>query len=241
MQTFFELLTVLGRIITIFPLLLILALYMGKRSIGQLPIFDFLVIVTLASVTGADIADPNVNHIFTAFAIVMISLLQKGVATLIIKHRKIGKWLTFEPTIVISQGVFQVQNLQRIQYSIDNVLQMLREKNIFSLEDVELAIIEANGQLSVVKTNSKSEVTLEDLHLQKKKSGIAFPFIIEGQVYEEVLAKFQLDHVWVDEQLQQHGVQNIHDVFFASISKEKDVHISLRTKENTEENSLLFH
>jgi uncharacterized membrane protein YcaP (DUF421 family) len=69
---------VLGRIFTILPLLLFLGLYMGKRSIGEIPVFDFLVVLVLGSVVGADIADPKIDHIHTVVAMLAIALLQKS-------------------------------------------------------------------------------------------------------------------------------------------------------------------
>ncbi len=148
MDSIFDLLNVIGRIFTILPLLLAVTLVMGKRSIGELPVFDFLVILTLGSVVGADIAEPKVNHLFTMFAVVAIASLQMFVSYLKIKNRKFGRLVTFEPTIVIYKGQFLVNNMQAIRYSIDNVLQMLREKDVFNVTDVELAIIEANGSSS---------------------------------------------------------------------------------------------
>src|SRR5690606_13929641 len=93
MNSIKEILLVYGRIITILPLLLVMTLYMGKRSIGQLPVFDLLIIITLGSVVGADIADPHVEHIHTAFAIVGIAILQRVITYLILRHRKIGRAL----------------------------------------------------------------------------------------------------------------------------------------------------
>ncbi len=75
---------VAGRIITTFPLMLTVALFMEKRSIGELPMFDFLIIIALGAVVGADIADPKIEHLHTAVAIILIGLLQRGVSTLAI-------------------------------------------------------------------------------------------------------------------------------------------------------------
>lgn len=97
METVKELLLVAGRIVTIFPLILLTTLYMGKRSIGELPVFDFLVIISLGAVVGADIADPNIEHLHTSFAIVLIGIIQRTVSYLVIRSRKFGKWITFEP------------------------------------------------------------------------------------------------------------------------------------------------
>lgn len=157
MQTVKEILLVYGRIITILPLLLFVTLFMGKRSIGELPVFDFLVVITLGSVVGADIADPKVEHIHTAFAVVGVALLQRLITNLILRNRKIGKALTFEPTIVIMDGIFKVENLRKIHYSLDNVLQMLREKEVFDVSDVQIGIVEANGRISVYKKQIKHQ------------------------------------------------------------------------------------
>ena len=221
-----ELLLVAGRILTILPLMLFVALYMGKRSIGELPVFDFLVIITLGAVVGADIADPSVPHIHTAVAIVLIGLFQRLVSKIAIKYRKIGHLITFEPTIVIQDGNFIVKNLKKQRYSIDNVLQMLREKNIFDISDVHLGIIEANGRLSILKKDSKASVTIEDLDLVKKASSISYPVIIDGKVYKEVLEKLNLNELWLNQQLLNANIKEVKEVFFASVNDKNEIHIS---------------
>ncbi|ARK32520.1 DUF421 domain-containing protein [Halalkalibacter krulwichiae] len=202
MEVLKESVIILARIITIFPFFLLITQYMGKRSIGEMPIFDFLIIMTLANVVGADIADPNVNHVYTYLAIIVIPLMQRLTAYLSITHRKIGKKITFEPTLVIQDGKLLVENLKRIRYSIDNVLQMLRQKNIFDISDVEIAIIEANGQISVLKKESKLEVTIEDINLKKKSKSLSYPLIVEGKIYEDILTYLGLNRQWLIAELQ---------------------------------------
>jgi len=227
-----EMLLLAGRIITIFPLMLVVALYMGKRSIGELPVFDFLVIIALGAVVGADIADPKIEHLHTAVAIVLIGLLQKGVSTWAIRSRKIGKWITFEPTVVVHKGVLLKQNLQKVRYSIDNILQMLREKDIFHLEEVELAVLEANGKLTVYKKTQKSAVTIEDLGLLKKQPGFAYPLIVDGKVSHEVLSYLNKDMTWLEAQLRTKGV-NTDEVFFASIDESLHLYVSKASSDHT--------
>lgn len=165
---FKEISLVLLRIITILPLLLFVTLYMGKRAIGELPIFDFLIIITLGAVVGADIADSSIKHFPTVITIIAMGILQKIVASWKISNRKLDKLLTFEPTIVIQDEKFLDKNLKKIRYSIDNVLQMLREKNVFDINDIETAIIEANGALSVLKSPQKIQLHLKILKYKTK-------------------------------------------------------------------------
>src|SRR5690606_24838184 len=120
-------------IVTIIPLLLFTTLFMGKRAIGELPVFDFLIVIILGALVGADIAEPDIKHLPTAFAIIAIGVFQRIVTRWKISNRKIGRLLTFEPTVVLQNGKFVNENLKKIRYSIDNILQMLREKDVFDI------------------------------------------------------------------------------------------------------------
>ncbi|MCL7748000.1 DUF421 domain-containing protein [Halalkalibacter alkaliphilus] len=221
-------LLVVGRIVTILPLLLFLTLYMGKRAIGELPIFDYLIIITLGAVVGADIADPSIKHLPTAIAIIAIALFQRVVTNWKVTNRKIERLLTFEPTVVIQNGKFLNRNLKNIRYSIDNILQMLREKDVFDISEVETAVIEPNGALSVLKKPEKQSVTAGDLKIVKPTTAIALPVIVEGAIYSDILRDFKLSQTWLHEQLLKQGVKDIKDVFFASVNRDLELHVSLK-------------
>lgn len=227
-ETLKDILIVFGRIITILPLLLFITIFMGKRAIGELPIFDFLIIITLGAVVGADIADPSIQHIPTAFTIVVVGLLQRLVANWKISNRKIGKLLTFEPTIVVQDGILLKQNIKSIRYSIDNILQMLREKDVFDISDVKIAIIEANGSLSVLRREQKQFLTLEDMGIKRSVPSISYPLILDGKIYHNVLQYFDLDEKWLKQQLSQQGILSSQHVFFAAINENHKLHISLK-------------
>jgi uncharacterized membrane protein YcaP (DUF421 family) len=242
MELLKELLVVTGRILTIIPLMLFMTLYMGKRSIGELPIFDFLVTIAFGSVVGADIADPSVSHIHTAIAIVLFGLFQRSVSIVLIKHRKLGHLITFSPTIIILDGKLISKNLKKQRYSINNILQMLREKDVFNIKDVHLGIIEANGRLSVLKKPNKSMVTIEDLNLTQNVPSISYPVIIEGKIYNDILNKFNLNENWLHQQLLSLNITNINEVFFATINEKMELHISLKNFMNDQSDPLpIYH
>ena len=205
---------------------------MGKRAIGELPIFDFLIVLILGSLVGADIADPNIKHLPTAIAIIAIGIFQRIVTNWKLSNRKIGKMLTFEPTVVVQDGKLIHKNIKEIRYSIDNILVMLREKNIFDIHEVETAIIEANGALSVLKKPQKNSVTREDLNIIKPTSTISFPVIIEGTVYLEVLRDVNLNEAWLIEELHNQGIKDLKEVFFVSINRNLELHVSLINEKN---------
>ncbi|MDX8045253.1 DUF421 domain-containing protein [Gracilibacillus sp. S3-1-1] len=221
-----DLLIVFARVVTILPIMLIITIFMGKRAIGELPVFDFLVIITLASVVGADIADPNINHFPTIVAVILIGILQKLVSYVKIANRRAGKLLTFEPTVVIYDGTILHQNLKDTGFSIDNLLQLLRDKDAFDIREVEIAIIEANGTLSVLKKPDKQPVTSDQLETKQPLSTLTFPVIMEGTINSKMLNARNLSEEWLLQELKKKGVTNQQEVFFASINMLNELHLS---------------
>ena len=220
-------LKVIGRILTILPLLLGVGIFMGKRSIGELPVFDFLVVLVLGSVVGADIADPKINHIHTVTAIIVIALLQKFIVWVKLRNRTIGKALTFEPTIVVFQGEMVEDNISRIHYSIDNITQMLREQQVFVLKDVELALVEPNGQLSVKLKKEKESVTREDMDIPYRGGGYDVPLILDGKLQGDLLFRMGRDQEWLQSVL---GNYKVSDVFYGALTNQGEFHFSLKGK-----------
>ncbi|GAM13938.1 hypothetical protein SAMD00020551_2085 [Mesobacillus selenatarsenatis SF-1] len=121
-----------------------------------------------------------------------------------------------------------MENLRKTQYSIDNILLMLREKDIFNVQDVRIGILEANGNLTVMKKAEKATVTLEDMKLTRTGDDLAMPLIIEGKLYKKILFQLNLDEKWLMDRLAEESVYNLEDIFFASITEGKSLHITLR-------------
>ena len=221
-----EYLIIAARIVTIMGLLLVLTLLTGRRKIGELPVFDFLVVITIGAVVGADIADPKIEHLPTAFAVALILLIHYMYSIAILKSRKIGKLITFEPVVVIENGQFVKKNMMKLKYSIDNVLMMLREKDIFDLQEVEFAVIESSGKLSVLKKAQNQPVTPKDLKIGTEYRGLSIPLIVEGKIYEDNLGKLNLDRKWLESQLEKHNINSVKSVFYAAINTDGSIYIS---------------
>lgn len=219
---------ILVRIITIIPLMFIVTMLMGRRSIAQLPVFDFLIVITLGAIVGADLAVPETPHLPTIFAVVLVLALQVLVSKWHISNRTFGRLITFDPIIVVHNGTIIDRNLKKIRYSIDDLLQLLRGSGVFDLSDVEIAIIEANGQLTVHRKPGKESVTIEDLGLTKTSAGLAYPIIIDGQLNKKVLDNLSVREDWLYQELSNLNITDISTVFFASITEENLLHISLK-------------
>jgi uncharacterized membrane protein YcaP (DUF421 family) len=221
-----EYLIITFRIITILVLALVMTLIAGRRKIGELPVFDFLVIITLGSIIGADIADPEIHHLPTAYAVTLLISIHYLYSIVIIKNRKAGHLLTFEPVVIIENGEFIKSNLEKIKYSIDNIFMMLRDKGVFDIQEVEFAIIESTGQISVLKKSQYQPVTAREIKVNTEYRGLSIPLVVEGEVYEENLEKLNLNREWLDNKLKEKNVFLVKEVFYAAINTEGQLYVS---------------
>ena len=223
------------RILTIIPLLLLMTLLMGKRQVGELPVIDFIIAITIGAVAGADIADPTIHHGPTALAIILLALFQIIVSWGKVKSRLLNHWLTFEPTIVVQNGQILQTHLKQIRISLDTLLELLREKGVFNINEVEFAIIEPAGTLSVLKKSQYDTPSANDLNIKTSYKGIATPVIVEGKVFLPGLRFIGIDEDKLREKLKALNVENIKSVFYAAQNSDGTIHISLYDEHHKEQ------
>jgi uncharacterized membrane protein YcaP (DUF421 family) len=219
-------LTITFRIVTIMALLLCATLFvMGKRPIGELPVFDFLVLLVIGTVVGADIAQPDASHLPIAFAVVLVAGLQRLVSFLVTKSRRFRKVVTFEPTVVVYNGRLIYANIKRVHYTIDEIIMLLREKEIFDIGKVEYGIVEANGKLSVLQKPEFENPTMGDMKLPYPPSGNAVTVIMEGRIQRSNLQTLALDEQDLLRMLGERGV-SLTDTAYASIDNKGKLSLS---------------
>lgn len=223
--------TVFFRIITIMSLLLFSTLFiMGKRPIGELPVFDFLAIIVIGAIVGADIADPKIEHLPTAFAVVILALFQRVVSGIIIRNKKMKKLLTFEPTIIIRNGKFLYKNIKKTHYALDDILMLLREKEIFDISKVDYGIIEANGNMSILKKPQYEAVTMKDMNMPYPPSNFSMTVIFDGELQEKNITLLNTTVEDIAKKLKEQGYDDYHDIFYASMDLQGNLTVSSYNK-----------
>ena len=219
-------LTITFRIVTIMALLLFATLFiMGKRPIGELPVFDFLVLVVMGSIVGADIAGPDAAHLPIAFSVVLMAAVQRLVSFFVTKSRRFRKAVTFEPTIVVYNGRLIYANIKRIRFTIDEIIMLLREKEIFDIGKVEYGIVEANGKMSVLRKPEFESPTLGDMKLPYPPKGNAVTVVMEGQIQLSNLKALALGEQDLLHMLDKSGT-SLADTAYASIDSKGKLSLS---------------
>lgn len=221
-----EYLVVIYRLVTVITLFLVVALLMGKRHLGEFSVFDFVIAISLGAVAGADLANPEIPHGPTYLTIIGLGMIHYLLSKFILKNRQVGRWLTFDPTVVIQNGVILKRNLSKIRYTVDELLAHLREKEVFDLQEVEFAVLESTGVLSVLKKSQYHPVTARDLGINTPTQGLSFPVILEGKFYQPGLKAANFSEAKLRNLLKERGFEKPEEIFLAMLNAQGNLYIS---------------
>ena len=188
---------------------------MGKREIGKLSIFDLVVSIMIAEISAVSLQDTKLPIWHGAFIIILLVLLQIGVAFISLKSKRMHDLIEGKPTVLIAKGKINDSEMKRTRYNMNDLLMQLREKNISSVADVEFAILETSGKLSVFPKSEKQPVTPQDLTLTTRPLEMTTSIIVDGQVDYDKLSAINKSPKWLQEQLTMLGYHSPKEVFYA--------------------------
>jgi uncharacterized membrane protein YcaP (DUF421 family) len=218
-------LVVFVRSVISFFTLLIFAKILGKQQISQLTFFDYVLGITIGSIAAnltTDLSSRAWPHWVGLF---YWSLLGYLMEYLTMKWRYAAKYIEGEPTIVIMNGKIMESALRKMKYRVADIMALLRNKDVFDLTEVDFAIIEPNGQLSVLKKPEYTSVTVRDMNIQKAPAGISTELIYDGILIEENLRQLNKDKAWILSQLKVKGIKDISEVFIATLNPAGSLYI----------------
>lgn len=218
------------RVMLIYLLLLVSMRIMGKREVGQLSNLDFVVAIVIAELATLPLTDRNLTVIHSVVPMMIITALQVSVSLICLKSNKFRRLLYGIPNMLIAEGNLQMKEMRKARYNIDDLLSQLRQKDIFDVGDVDYAVLETSGELTVLLKNKKQAVTKDDLHIQvnNKYRGIALTLIDDGEVNWKGLSDNHLDKAWLMAQLKKEHVNDPKDVFYASLSNDGTIYFITR-------------
>ena len=218
------------RVLMIYTLLLIAMRIMGKREIGQLSNLDFVVAIVVAELATLPLTDRNLSIAHSIIPMMIITALQVGVSILCLKSNRFRRLLYGSPNMLIADGDLQMSEMRKARYNIDDLMSQLRQKDVFDVADVDYAVLETSGELTVLLKTGKQPVTKNDLQIQVPSvfRGIALTLIDDGEINWKGLSDYQLDEKWLMAQLKRERISDPRDVFFASLSNDGTIYFISR-------------
>lgn len=213
-----DLLEITGRVFAAYIVLLIMTRLMGKKQLSQLTFFNYVTGITIGSMAASLATDDNLQFIHGIYGIVLWSVLTIIMEFLTLKSIKIRYWTDGRPVVLIKHGEIVKSALTKTKYNIDELNMMLRKSNIFDMKEIDFAILENNGNLTVLKKVEYQNFTKQD----SKKPFIAntnlpTQIINGGKVNFDTLDEFGLDEKWLKDEIKKNGYKDIKEIFYAEI------------------------
>ncbi len=199
---------------------------MGKRSLSQLTFFDYVNGISIGSMAATLAVDLSRESTPTLVGLLTWSFWVMVLALLSIKSRFLRRLIDGKPTIVIQNGKILGESLHKYGFNIDDLRMLLREKEVFNLSEVEYALIEANGQISVLKKSQNQPVTAADLQIATDYKGLAIDVVSSGKIIQDNLKLLGLSEDWLKESLKKQGL-TIEEVFYAELETAGNLFIDL--------------
>ena len=193
------------RAIVLYILVLIVMRLMGKREIGQLQPFELaiaIMIADLASIPMTDTGVPISNGIVPILGLLVMHLL---ISIINLKSMKAREIICGKPRILIYRGKIDEEALKKERFTLNELQERLRDKNIVNIFDVEYAILETSGQISVIEKSNKRYTIPEDFGITPEYEGIPYDLVVDGKVMTKNLKKLKKDYKWLESEVLKFG------------------------------------
>lgn len=177
---------------------------MGKKEVGKLSIIDLIVSILIAELAAISIEETDRSILTSIIPIVVLVTIQLVVSYISLKNVKIRKIVDGNPTVIIKDGKLNFKEMTKLRYTLDDLFAQLREQGIKSIEEVNYAVLENNGKLSVFETS-------KDYPL---------PVIVDGNIDYLVLKDLKKDEKWINKILEEHSI-SLKNVFYAFYTNKK--------------------
>ncbi len=190
------------RSIILYMIVLIVMRFMGKREIGQLQPFELaisIMIADLATIPMSEIGIPIFNGIIPILGLLLMHITISLINLKSIKAREI---ICGKPRILIYRGKIDEKALKKERFTINELQERLRGNNVFNLADVEYAILETSGEVTIIQKPGKRNVIPEDLNIEPEYEGIPYDLVIDGKIMEKNLKAIGKDEKWLEKQVE---------------------------------------
>lgn len=219
-----RILITVGRSAAAYVVLLVLGRLIGRKIISRITFFDFLIGVTLGSLA-VRMSLGNENSlpltILSAAVITLLALLTDRLNRKSLLFRRIEEG---EPVILIRKGKLLSRNLSKAK--ISKLLMLLRQKDVFNIGDVDYAIFESDGYLSVLLKPEKLTASAGELKISKPENRLSVDLIVDGKILAENLANSGHTREWLLQQLQSQGIGRPEQVFYASLNQQDELYVA---------------
>jgi len=210
--------------------LFILTKVLGKTQISQLTAFDFIAAIVLGELVGNALFDKKAGILDIGFVIILWGAILYIIEIITQKFKGSRFILEGKPSLIIHKGELIYEELRKNKMDLNEILHLLRMKDVFSLQEVEYAVLETDGLLSVLKKAPYQTPNKKDLNVFPEEPQIAIPLIIDGEIIKDNLDEADVSEEWIHQELERQMYTSEKKVLYAEWLKDKKLFVLPYTK-----------
>lgn len=218
-----DLFNIFIRTIMVYFVVLFVMRLMGKREVGKLSILDLIISIMIAETAVfvlEDIHRPFFEGLIPLLTLVLIQII---IAYISLKSRKVRLWFDGKPSFLIANGQLDREEMKKQRYNLDDLMLQLRQKDVNSVADVEFAILETTGKLTVIE---KDENKINSSKIRYE--GLPIVLIMDGKVMDENLVKIGKTRFWLKDKIKEHGAADFKKVFFCTVDHRGKIYVDIK-------------
>lgn len=224
-----EILKIIVLSLTSITILFILTKIIGSREMSQLSMFDYINSITIGSIAAEMATSLEENFVQPLVAMIVYAIVIILLEFLTSKSLKIRRFINGNSLILLDNGTLYKENFKRAKLDISEFLTECRNKNFFNISDIQTAILEPNGKLSIIPKSIKRSIQPEDMNLNPEQEQIVTNIISDGKIIIENLKSTGNNEVWLNKKLKEQNISNVKDVFLATCDSNNNLSVYINT------------
>ena len=202
--------------------LFVIGKIMGHKQMAQLDFFDYITGITIGSIA-AELATELEAPWKPLIAMIIYGLVALGLTILAHKFPKTRKYVNGTPTIVMDNGKLYRENMKKAKLELSEFMVLCRQEGYFNLNDIQTAVFEYNGRITILPKSEKRPLTPEDMNITPEKAEICTEIIMDGRILHENLKRLGLDLTWLDKQLKKQKYDNAKEIYLGICDKNNNL------------------
>ena len=220
------------RSVIIYVCVLAVIRLMGKRQVGEMQPFEFVITLIIADLACNPMAELSVPLVHGIVPIITLMILHFLICFLARKVQFVRYVLTGRPAIVINPNGINFMELKELNMTLDDLIELMRGCNVFKIEEIAYAIIETNGNLCVIKKSEVESVTRSDLKVKVSQASLPINIIMDGRLMNENVRLSKIDNQFIENCLSKAEIKNIKDVLIMTLDNNGEVFIQSKISSN---------
>ncbi len=204
---------------------------LGKKQVSQLSLFDYVIGISIGNFAAEMTINLESDYLHGILAVVIFGVVAYLVSILTMKSIHLRRYFMGTPTLLIQDGKLLEQNMKKVKYDVNDLLEQCRTNGYFDLSEIKYALMEANGTLSILPFETERPLKVKDMKIKPKKEGLCANVIIDGKVMPNNLKNCNKDETWLKKELKIKGYTDLQQILLATVDVNEKLQVYERNLE----------